>query len=454
MFENFLQPHILQPTRFINKQTPSLIDNIYSNNLENNCISGNITSKISDHLPNFIISDNINYKFESKIKKTERNFTNFSEKKFLQSLSNNLSLNFNYTMGNTNNNFESFHDCFIQSLNDHAPYRTITRKESKLKLIPWLTNGILKSIQVKNSIYKNFIRTKDPFIYTRYKHYRDKLTKLIRLSKKNYYKSNFLKVKHNSKKVWIGIKKIINKQKQSCNQGIMLYENKVSTTDQKSVSNKFFNFFTNIVADLVKKLPTSTKLYSDYLQQSQPNSFYLGDTSEFEISNILKDLDSSKSCDIYGISAKILKISSPVISPFLCKLFNGSFAEGIFPSKLKYAKVIPIHKGGSKLSVNNYRPISILPIISKILEKLMHNRLTSFLEKNNTIFEHQYGFQKGKSTSLAIMDLQYKLLNSLDHKKTSVDFAKAFDTVNHKILIEKLKYMALEGSNYPGLNLT
>ena len=147
MFENFLQPHIIQPTRFVNKHTPSLIDNIYSNSLENNCISGNLICKISDHLPNFIISDSVNYKFDTKLTKTERDFQTFSEETFLRELSNNLgSDKFDQATGNINNKFDSFHNCFIQTLNKHATYKTITRKESKSKLKPWLSQGIIKSI--------------------------------------------------------------------------------------------------------------------------------------------------------------------------------------------------------------------------------------------------------------------------------------------------------------------
>ena len=271
IFENFLQPHILQPTRFIKNNKPSLIDNIFTNKIESNCISGNILSKISDHLPNFIIS-NDNYKFKTKLVKTERDFKHFSEEKYMQSLSKTLkTIEFS---DNVNDSFNSFHKCLINTLDKHAPLKNITRKEAKLKLKPWLTTGILKSIQIKNATYKKFIRTKDNFLYIRYKHYRNRIDKLIRLSKKNFYKSYFFKFKHNSRKIWIGIKEILIKQKISAKHGIMLYENDTIISNQKSVSNKFCKFFTNIASDLVSKLPTSTKNYSDYLHHSQPNSFF------------------------------------------------------------------------------------------------------------------------------------------------------------------------------------
>ena len=107
---------------------------------------------------------------------------------------------------------------------------------------------------------------------------------------------------------------------------------------------------------------------------------------------------------------------------------------------MKYASVTPIHKGGSKLLLMNYRPISILPLFSKILEKVMQQRLICYLNKYKIIYEHQYGFQKNKSTSLAIMDMYSKLIDAIEKKQYScgvfLDFAKAFDTVNHEILIK------------------
>ena len=169
--------------------------------------------------------------------------------------------------------------------------------------------------------------------------------------------------------------------------------------------------------------------YLDYLKNPTNNSFYLNPTTPNEIEQLIHKLDCSKSSDIFDISIKIVKLSLAYISPILSNIFNKSFLDGIFPQKLKYAFVLPLHKGGSKLLLTNYRPISILPILSKILEQLMQFRLVKYLEEQNIIYEHQFGFQRNKSTSLAILDVHAKIIKAIENKQLAcsvfLDFAKA-----------------------------
>ena len=159
-----------------------------------------------------------------------------------------------------------------------------------------------------------------------------------------------------------------------------------------------------------------------------------------EVNDIIANLDESKSNDSYNVPTRLIKLARHTISEPFFTIANSSFLEGVFPDKLKFAKVTPIHKNKSKLECGNYRPILILPIFSKILEKLMNSRLIKFLGINDIIYKHQYGFQENKSTSLAILELQSQLINNIEKGLFSccifLDFSKAFGTVNHTILLK------------------
>ena len=234
-----------------------------------------------------------------------------------------------------------------------------------------------------------------------------------------------------------------------CNQPENYYDGKHINKIPKDIANGFSKYFADIGPSLSSKIPVGKGNIYDHMQTKIKDSIFFIRITEFEVLGNVKNFMNKKSNDPHGLSMETLKqVIHNIVKP-LTYICNKSFLEGCFSVSMKISRIVPIFKAGDKNTLDNYRPISILPQFSKVLEKLFENRLLNYVEKNNVLNENQYGFRRNRSTTIALLDLSQKVSTFLDNRLSAleivVDLRKAFGTIDHGILLKRVEYMGVSG---------
>ena len=379
-----------------------LIDNILvSQNLCGAYVSNILVNDTSDHLPSVCVLKNVRTSNKEPVviktrDKRPKNMTKLRDK--LQT----HDWDIRTTDNSVSKNMQNVHNSVVRIIDKCIPYTERKIKYKQLRRDAWMTSGIKLSVDKNKRNYLKMLKgqcTKE-----HYQACNKTLRNIIRRTKLKYYQDRCYEYRAQTKKLWQMINAITCKANDKSGLIDYLKINGIKEYSANAISNGFAEYFANVGEKFAKKIPNPQKHITAYLKrlQSSTQSVFFHPTSEEEIVKIVNKLPSKLSSGHDNVSNVLLKELIDILVPVLVKIFNQSLETCEFPEVMKIAEVVPLFKGKEHYLTNNYRPISLLTTVSKVLEKIVYRRVYDYLTKTGQLYENQYGFREKHSCEQAI----------------------------------------------------